>query len=176
MTDGKFPTNIEPKYIPYSKDHASLTACANPIPLDLKSLFPNNTVVVTAVPGAFTPTCTEQHIPDYLKHLKDFKDKGVKKIIVLSANDPFVMAAWAKALGYTDEENYVIFATDPNASISKELGDGFVADLTLAGMGLRLQRYASIVVNGEITYLETEDSLGFLEISSAETILKRIHN
>ena len=59
MTDGKFPTNIEPKYIPYSKDHASLTACANPIPLDLKSLFPNNTVVVTAVPGAFTPTCTE---------------------------------------------------------------------------------------------------------------------
>ena len=73
------------------------------------------------------------------------------------------------------KENYVILLLILMLLFLK-LGDGFVANLTLAGMGLRLQRYASIVVNGEITYLETEDSLGFLEISSAETILKRIHN
>ena len=170
----QFPTNINPKYIPFSKENSAIASCGNPIELNLKQLFKDSTVVVTAVPGAFTPTCSEQHIPDYLKHLQDFKSKGVKKIVVLSANDPFVMAAWGKALGYTNEENFIVFATDPNGAISKELGEDYVADLSSVGFGLRLQRYACVVKNGEITYLKGEDELGFTEISSAETILKNI--
>ncbi|RCK58932.1 putative peroxisomal peroxiredoxin [Candida viswanathii] len=170
----QFPTNINPKYIPFSKENSGVLTCGNPIDLNLKDLFKDSTVVVTGAPGPFTPVCSEQHIPDYLKHLKDFKDKGVKKVVVLTANDPFVMAAWGKALGYTDEENYIIFATDPNAEISKELGEDFVVDLSSAGFGLRLQRYAALVVNGDITYLKSEKDLGFTDISSAETILKKI--
>lgn len=169
-----FPTKVNPKYIPYNKVNDSILACVAPIELDLAHEFKDHKVVVTAVPGAFTPTCTEQHIPDYLKHLEEFKAKGVHRIIVLSANDPFVMAAWGKALGYRDEENFVIFATDPNAVISKELGDNYVADLSNVGFGLRLQRYASIVENGDIKFLENEDSLGFTEISSAKNILERL--
>lgn len=172
--DDKFPTTPKPKYIPYSKANDSLTACANPIELDLAKEFAGKTVVITAVPGAFTPTCTEQHIPDYLKNLEKFKAKGVSKIVVLSANDPFVMAAWGKALGYKDEENYIVFATDPLAKISLELGDSYVADLSSAGFGVRTARYAALVVDGEISFLENEDSLGFTEISSAKNLLDRI--
>lgn len=170
----QFPTNVTPKYIPFTKEKSEIGACGAPADLDLKELFDKNTVVITGVPGAFTPTCSEQHIPDYLKHLEDFKAKGVKKVIVLSANDPFVMAAWGKALGYTNEENYVVFASDPNGAISKQLGEDYVVDLSAVGFGLRLQRYACVVKNGEITYLKGEEELGFTEISSAETVLKKL--
>ncbi|KAK6464255.1 alkyl hydroperoxide reductase [Scheffersomyces coipomensis] len=170
----KFPTNVNPKYIPYSKANDHITACANPIDLNLAKEFAGKTVVVTAAPGAFTPTCTEQHIPDYLKHLQDFKDKGVDKIIILTANDPFVLAAWGKALGYKDEENYVVFATDPLAKISKELGESYVEDLSSAGFGIRTARYAGLVVDGTIKFLENEESLGFTDISSASNILEKI--
>ncbi|KAG7666051.1 uncharacterized protein J8A68_000481 [[Candida] subhashii] len=172
--EGAFPTKINPKYIPYTKDKDAVIACAVPIELDLAHVFKGHKVIVTGVPGAFTPTCTEQHIPDYLKNIQEFKDRGVHKVIVLSANDPFVMAAWGKALGYRDEENFFIFASDPNAAISKQLGENYVADLTSAGFGLRLQRYAAIVNNGDIKFLENEDSLGFTEISSAKNLLERL--
>ncbi|EGW35446.1 uncharacterized protein SPAPADRAFT_58681 [Spathaspora passalidarum NRRL Y-27907] len=171
---GKFPTNINPKYIPYTKLHDGVLSCDVPVELNLANTFKGKKVVVTAVPGAFTPTCTEQHIPDYLKNLAEFKKKGIDKIVVLSANDPFVMAAWGKALGYRDEENYIVFATDPNATISKQLGDNYVADLSAVGFGLRLQRYAALVEDGEIKYLGNEDELGFTEISSAKNLLDQI--
>ncbi|KAK6200168.1 alkyl hydroperoxide reductase [Scheffersomyces amazonensis] len=172
--DDKFPTSVNPKYVPYAKANDHLTACANPIELNLAKEFAGKTVVVTAAPGAFTPTCTEQHIPDYLKHLQDFKDKGVSKIIVLTANDPFVLAAWGKALGYKDEENYIVFASDPLSKISKSLGDSYVEDLSAAGFGVRTGRYVVIVKNGVIDYLANEDGLGFSEISSANTVLERL--
>ena len=170
----QFPTDINPKYIPYSNANDELTACANPIELDLAKVFKGNKVIVTGAPGAFTPTCTEQHIPNYLKSLEQFKAKGVSKVIVLTANDPFVLAAWGKALGYKDEENYIVFATDPLAKISKSLGDQYIADLSGAGFGIRTNRYVAIVDNGEIKYLENEEGLGFSEISEASTILEKL--
>ncbi|RLV96206.1 hypothetical protein JA1_000291 [Spathaspora sp. JA1] len=170
----EFPSKINPKYVPYNKAHAEVISCDVPVELNLTNTFKGKKVVVTGVPGAFTPTCSEEHIPDYLKHLADFKAKGVDKIIVLSANDPFVMAAWGKALGYRDEENYIVFANDPNAAISKQLGDNYVADLSAVGFGLRLQRYAALVVDGEIKYLGNEDELGYTEISSAKNLLDQI--
>ncbi|ODV80620.1 alkyl hydroperoxide reductase, partial [Suhomyces tanzawaensis NRRL Y-17324] len=171
---GNFPTSINPKYIPYTNANSEVTACANPIELNLAKEFAGNKVVITAVPGAFTPTCTEQHIPDYLAHLKEFKAKGVSRIIVLSANDPFVLAAWGKALGYKEEENYVVFATDPLAQISKQLGDEYTADLSSAGFGFRTNRWAAIVDDGEIAFLQNEEGLGFSEISKSETLLERL--
>lgn len=169
-----FPTNTPFKYVPYSKEHGEIAACSNPIAYDLAKELPGKKVVITAAPGAFTPTCTEQHIPSYIKNVEKFKAKGVDKIIVLTANDPFVNAAWGKALGCTDEENYIIFATDPLAKVSGELGDDFLVDLSAAGFGLRTGRYAVVVDNGKVKVIATEASGGFSEISDPKTILSQL--
>lgn len=169
----QFPTNVTLKYIPYTKENAGITACANPIGLDL-SKFADAKIIVTAAPGAFTPTCTENHIPDYLKHADDFKAKGIERVIVLTANDPFVNAAWAKAIGYNDESNYFVFATDPNTELSSQLGEDFTEDLRSAGFGLRTARYAAIVDKGKITFLQGEKELAYTDKSSAQTILERL--
>lgn len=169
-----FPTDVKLKYVPYSKAADDIAACANPIALDLAKLFPGKTIVLTSAPGAFTPTCTEQHVPGYLKKIDEFKLKGVDKIIILTANDPFVNAAWGKALGYKDEENYVVFATDPNAALSKELGDEYLADLTGAGFGLRTGRYAAIVKDGKTEYLKAENGGSLTDIATAENILGKL--
>lgn len=168
-----FPTDIKLQYVPITKENKSVLSCTGPTQLDLSKELPGKKVVVTAAPGAFTPACTEQHIPNYLQHLNDFKAKGVDRIIVLTANDPFVNAAWGKALGNTDDSNYVIFASDINAELSKKLGDEYAADMSKAGLGIRTGRYAAIVDDGKITYLGNEDTLGFTEISSAKTLLNK---
>lgn len=136
--------------------------------------LPGKKVIITAAPGAFTPTCTEQHIPGYIKDAEKFKAKGVDKIIVLTTNDPFVNAAWGKALGYTNEENFIIFATDPNGALSTELGDNYLVDLSKIGFGLRTNRYAAIVDNGKVTFLENEDEGGFSDITKADSLLGRL--
>lgn len=173
MSDA-FPTDIKLKYVPYSKAAEDIAACANPIELDLAKLFPGKTIVLTSAPGAFTPTCTEQHIPGYLKLVDEFKKKGVDKIVVITANDPFVNAAWGKALGYKNDENYVVFASDPNAALSKKLGDNYIADLTSAGFGVRTGRYAAIVKDGKTEFLESENGGGFTDISAASNILEHL--
>lgn len=113
-------------------------------------------------------------MPTYLNNIKNFKSKGVDKIIVLTDNDPFVNSAWGKALGYKDEENYVIFATDPNAALSKNLGKEFIADMTDDGFGVRTSRYAAIIDNGVIKYLESEDGGGFTSTTNANDLLKKL--
>jgi len=169
-----FPTDVKLKYVPYTKSNDAVASCGNPIDFDLAKELPGKKIVLTAAPGAFTPTCTEEHIPNYLKNLEKFKGKGVDRVVVVTANDPFVNAAWGKALGSKDESNYVIFASDPNAALSKELGDNFVADLTKAGLGIRTARYTSIIDDGKVSFLESEEGLGFSEISSASTVLERL--
>ncbi|EGV61487.1 peroxiredoxin [Yamadazyma tenuis] len=170
------PTDFKLKYVPIDGSNHELTSCKPPVELDLAKEFASGkTVVVTGAPGAFTPTCTEQHIPDYLKHIKDFKAKGVDRVIVLTANDPFVNAAWGKALGYVDDENYFVFASDPEAKFSSKLGgDTYAVDMSKAGMGIRTSRYTSIIKDGSLTFLGNEDTLGFSDISAASTVLERL--
>ncbi|CAI5759338.1 unnamed protein product [Candida verbasci] len=174
MSSEDFPTSPSPKYIPFSEEHESIVSCGAPVDLNLKSLFKDSTIVIASVPFAFSPTCTEEHIPDYIKHIDQFKSEGVDKIIVLSASDPFAMSAWGKALGVKDPANYIIFAHDVDLGIAKALGSDYIADLSKGGLGVRSQRYAGIIENGEIKYLESENELNFTEISSAETLLKRL--
>lgn len=169
------PTDTPLKYIPITKETTGVVSCGNPIELNLSKILPGNKVIITGAPGAFTPTCTEEHIPDYLKHIEDFKKKGVSKVIVLTANDPFVTSAWGKALGYTDEENYFIFASDYNAEFSKKLGgDDYGVDLSKAGLGIRTGRYVALIDDGKLTLIENEDGLGYSAISSAKTILDKL--
>lgn len=130
---------------------ANPPACGIPITYDTAKEFPNKKVVIVAVPGAFTPTCTANHIPPYIQRLKELRNKGVDDVLVISANDPFVLSAWGKALHAKDE---IIFASDGNAAFSTKAG--LDLDLSKLGFGLRTGRYAIIVDHGKVKYLEKE--------------------
>lgn len=107
--------------------------------------------MIVAVPGAFTPTCTANHIPPFIERISELKAKGVDQVIVISANDPFVLSAWGKALGAKDK---VIFAADGNAAFSTKIGR--TLDLSKVGFGTRTARYAIIVDHNKVTYIEQE--------------------
>ena len=129
-------------------------------------LFANKKVVIFAVPGAFTPTCSVAHLPGYVVSADDLKAKGIDAIICLSVNDAFVMAAWGKA---QNAENLMMLA-DGDGSYTKALG---LEMETAAFGGLRSQRYSMIIDNGVVTNLNVEKPKEF-EVSNAETILGQL--
>lgn len=164
----KFPTDIKLQYTPYNAESGDILACSIPTAYDLSKKLPGKTVVFVAVPGAFTPTCTADHIPPFVQKIGELKSKGVDEVVVISANDAFVLNAWGKALGVKDE---IIFASDPNALLSGKLG--LQKDLTAAGMGVRTSRYAVIVVDGIVKYVEEEPGSG-VSVSGVDAILSAL--
>lgn len=99
-----FPEDVTFTYIPYIPDKGGLNqVCGMPVAYKASDEFKDKKVVIVAVPGAFTPTCSEQHLPTFLEQKAAFQQAGVDKIIVLASNDPFVMSAWGKANGVTDD-------------------------------------------------------------------------
>jgi peroxiredoxin len=130
-----------------------------------QELFGGKKVVVFAVPGAFTPTCSEQHLPGYINLASEIRAKGVDDILCVSVNDAFVMAAWGKDRGAGDA---VTMIADGNGDFSKALGLDF--DGSGIGFGIRSQRYAAIVEDGVVTKLAVEEPMKF-DVSSAEAIL-----
>ncbi|ODV91925.1 hypothetical protein CANCADRAFT_22906 [Tortispora caseinolytica NRRL Y-17796] len=158
------------KYIPYTPETADITACG--IPINLKPLeeFKGKKFVIVAVPGAFTPTCSANHLPPYVQEAQKFQAKGVERIIFISANDPFVLSAWGKANGVTND--FIIFASDPNAEFSKSIG--FSVDLTNRGLGVRTARYAIVVdENGKVAYIEKEPGTD-VSVSGADAVLAKL--
>ncbi len=133
------------------------------------SLFGGKTVVMFAVPGAFTPTCQNAHLPGFVAQADALKAKGVDTIICTGVNDPFVMKAWA---AHTGADGKIEFLPDGNGELAKAL------DLTLDGsgfgLGLRSQRYAIVAKDGEVTALMVEDSPGTADASGADAVLKAI--
>ncbi len=138
-----------------------------PQDLNTEELFTGKKVVLFAVPGAFTPTCSMAHLPGYVVAFDDFKAKGVDTIVCLSVNDVFVMDAWGKS---QNAEN-IIMAADGSADYTKAMG--LEMDLTAAGMGVRCQRFAAIVDDGTLTHLAVEPPKTF-EGSKAESILAQL--
>ncbi len=130
-----------------------------------EQLFGGKKVVIFAVPGAFTPTCSEQHLPGYITHAEAIRAKGVDSILCVSVNDAFVMGAWGKDRGAGEA---VTMIADGNGDFSKALGLDF--DGSGIGFGVRSQRYAAIVEDGVVTKLAVEEPMKF-EVSSAEAIL-----
>ena len=128
-------------------------------------LFRGKKVVLFAVPGAFTPTCSNQHLPGYVQHADAIKAKGVDEIICISVNDAFVMDAWGKAQGTGDK---VTLIADGNGDLAKALGLDF--DGAGIGFGLRAQRFALIANDGVVELVNVEAPMKY-EVSSAETIL-----
>ncbi len=131
-------------------------------------LFGGKKVVVFALPGAFTPTCSAQHVPGYVKNADAILGKGVDTIACVSVNDAFVMGAWAKDQG-TDGK--VMMLADGNGDFTKAVG--LELDASGFGMGLRSQRYAMVVEDGVVKALAVEDGPG-LDVSAAEKILAQL--
>ncbi len=131
-------------------------------------LFKGKTVVLFALPGAFTPTCSAKHLPGFINHAGDFKSKGVDTIACLSVNDAFVMDAWGKDQKAGDK---VMMLADGNAEFSKAVG--LTMDASGYGMGTRSQRYAMVVKDGVVKALNVE-APGAFEVSSAEAVLKAV--
>jgi len=129
-------------------------------------LFKDKTVVLFALPGAFTPTCSAKHLPGFVNHAAEIKAKGVDAIACLSVNDAFVMDAWGKDQKVGDK---VLMLADGNAEFSKAVG--LTMDGTGYGMGLRASRYAMVVKNGVVKNLNIE-APGAYEVSSAEAVMK----
>jgi peroxiredoxin len=115
-------------------------------------LFKGKKVVLFAVPGAFTPTCSEQHLPGFVGLADEIKAKGVTTIACTAVNDVFVMDAWAKSRGAQD----ITMLADGNGDFAKALGLNL--DLSPFGLGVRSQRYAMVVDDGVVEYLAVEDS------------------
>jgi peroxiredoxin len=138
----------------------------NMITHNTDELFANKKVVMFAVPGAFTPTCSAAHLPGYVISVDELKAKGVDAIICVSVNDAFVMNAWGEA---QNAENIMMLA-DGDGSYTKALG----LSMETAGFGgLRSQRYAMVIENGIVKNLHVEKPKEF-EVSKAEHILKTL--
>ena len=126
-------------------------------------------VVIFALPGAFTPPCSNEHMPSFIENADAIKAKGVDEIACIAVNDPFVMDAWNKATG---AEGKVTLLSDGNCEFTKEIGMDFEG-LGL-GFGTRSKRYAMVVENGKVTALEVEESPGECTVSSGSKLLESL--
>lgn len=129
--------------------------------------FAGKKVALFAVPGAFTPTCSAKHLPDYVEKANELKAKGVDEIACTAVNDAFVMGAWNKADG-SDE---ITMLADGSGEFAKALG--LDADFSAYGMGTRSNRYSMIVDDGVVTEINVEGP-GEFKVSSAEHMLSQL--
>jgi len=138
---------------------------AGPGAISTDDLFAGKKVVLVSVPGAFTPTCSMNHLPGFVEQAAQLRDKGVDTIACMAVNDVFVMDAWGKDRGVGDD---VIMLADGNGEYARALG--LEMDGTGFGMGMRGQRFAVIVDDGIATNVAVE-APGQFEVSKAEAIL-----
>ncbi len=135
--------------------------------VDTAEYFAGRKVVMFAVPGAFTPTCSAKHLPGFVENAAELKGKGVDEIACISVNDAFVMDAWGKSQNAGD----VTMLADGNGDFTKAMG--LEMDGSGFGLGTRSQRYALIAENGTITTLNVEQA-GAFDVSRAEAILSAL--
>ncbi|MGH7078833.1 MAG: peroxiredoxin [Acetobacteraceae bacterium] len=131
-------------------------------------LFKGKKVVLFAVPGAFTPTCSIKHLPGFVQNAAAIKAKGVDSIICMAVNDAFVLGAWAKD---QHVDGAIVMLADGSAALTRALG--MELDLVARGLGVRSQRFAMIAEDGKVTHLALEPPGGF-EVSRAEAILEQL--
>ncbi|MBE7183563.1 MAG: redoxin family protein [Methylobacterium mesophilicum] len=134
-----------------------------------KALFASGRSVLFGVPGAFTPTCSNNHLPGFVENRDAIGARGVDRVVVVAVNDHHVMAAWARFAG---AEGKVEFLADGNGEFVKALG--LDVDLAKAGMGVRSQRFSMIVEDGIVKALNSGDAPGQAEVSGAARILDQL--
>lgn len=133
---------------------------------DSRDILSSGRVVFFTVPGAFTPTCSTNHLPGYIALADAIRDKGIKRIICGTVNDHHVVKAWAEA---TDALGKVDFIADGNASLCKALG--LERDMSASGMGIRYIRAAILINNGQIEAVYAEKAPGEVTSSGAPAVL-----
>ena len=139
-----------------------------PLDVKLKEMGRGKRVVLFAVPGAFTPTCSMKHLPGFVSGAQSVKAKGVDEVMCLSVNDAFVMDAWGKAQGAGGK---VRMLADGNGEFTRAVG--LELDAGGFGMGKRSQRYAMVVKDGKVEQLHVEPG-GGLNVSSCEAVLGKL--
>jgi len=150
--------------------HAQLTLMSEsgPAPVDAAELMSEGTTVLFAVPGAFTPTCSAQHLPGFVEHAEAIRMRGVDRIVCMAVNDIFVMDAWGRSASVDDS---IVMAADGNADFAQALG--LEMDGRAFGMGQRCQRFALIARDGVVEDVLIE-APGEFHVSSAEHVLSRL--
>jgi len=149
-------------------NEASEGCAIGPNAFEVDKLTAGKKIVIFGLPGAFTPTCSAQHVPCYLEQFDAIKAKGVDEIWCVSVNDPFVMGAWGRDLKVAKK---VRMLGDGSAELTQKLGLEF--DLTKRGLGVRSQRYAMVVDNGMVKHLVVEEP-GKFDFSDAKSILQQL--
>ena len=139
-----------------------------PNPVDVKQAAAGKTIALFAVPGAFTPTCSAQHLPGFIAEAAAFRAAGVDEIWCVSVNDAFVMGAWGREAG---AKGALRMLADGSADLAKALG--LELDLSAKGLGVRSQRYSALIVDGKFTQLNLEGGGGYA-VSDAQTLLKQV--
>ncbi len=141
---------------------------ARPTPVRSGEVLGGGKVVLFAVPGAFTPTCSDYHLPGFVLRADDLRAKGVDTIACVSVNDPFVMDAWGDDRGVGDD---ILMLADGNGEFTEAMG--LQMDGSSFGLGTRSQRYAAVIEDGVVTSLSVESGPG-LDVSSAEAVLANL--
>ncbi|MEO0669380.1 MAG: peroxiredoxin [Pseudomonadota bacterium] len=139
-----------------------------PAQVALSSRTKGRKVVIFAVPGAFTGTCTTAHVPSFVRTKDQFDAKGVDEVICLSVNDPFVMSAWGESTGATAAG--ITMLGDADSSFTKAIGMDF--DAPPVGLMGRSKRYAMLVDDGTVSILQEEENPGVCDVSGGEALLK----
>ncbi|MBL70184.1 MAG: peroxiredoxin [Rhodobiaceae bacterium] len=142
---------------------------AGPAPISTEELFGGKTVALFAVPGAFTPTCSNQHLPGFIEKSEELRAAGVDTIVCMSVNDAFVMGAWGKQQGAAGK---VMMVGDGNAELTQKMG--LSVDSSGFGMGIRSVRFSMIVRNVVLETLNIEKNPGQAVDSGAENLLSQL--
>ncbi len=159
----KLPAGTLNEFIEVEGDGCSL----GPNSFDIDKATAGKKIAIFALPGAFTPTCSAQHVPGYVQQAEAFKAAGVDEIWCVSVNDAFVMGAWGREQKTAGK---VRMMADGSADFAK--ATGLTLDLISRGMGLRSQRYSMLVVDGVVKSLNVE-APGKFEVSDAATLLRQ---
>ena len=141
----------------------------DPKEVSIKEIIGEDKVIMFGLPGAFTPTCSVKHLPGFINATEEIKKKGIKKILCISVNDPFVMNAWGKIHNVGDK---ILMVGDYNATFTKNIG----AEINLhhRGFGIRSIRYTMLVEKGVIIKIKEEKTAGTCESTAAESFIKEI--
>lgn len=139
-----------------------------PREIETGSYFPGRKIVLFGVPGAFTPTCSMNHLPGYLENRDAILAKGVDAIAVIAANDAFVMGAWARETGGDGKIDYL---SDGNAGLARAMG--LDADMSRNGMGTRVRRFSMIVEDGVVRAVNVEENPG-VDATGAARMLEQL--
>ncbi len=160
----RLPEGVISEFVESPTEGCALGPNVHPI----QNLLKGKRVVIFGVPGAFTPTCSEQHLPGYVENFEKFRAKGIDEIWCFAVNDFFVMAAWGKA---NHAMGKVRMMADGSAIYTQKLG--VALDLTEKGLGVRCRRFSMLVEDGVVRRLNLEEG-GKLDVSSAQVMLKEL--